>query len=305
MIQWVTDSMSQSTKSGFVALIGRPNVGKSTLLNHVIGQKIAAVSDKPQTTRWRIRGILTRPEGQIIFVDTPGIHKPIHRMNERMMRAVEAAIHDVDLPLAMIDASEPYGSGDRFVMEMVKRSGKPCILLLNKIDLLKDKRQLLPLMDIAHREYDFKEIIPISALRGENLELVVSKLFDFLPEGPLYYPEDEITDQPERVLAAEVVREKLLMVARDEIPYVTAVYTESFKEEGALLRIHCVILVERESQKPIIIGKGGGRLKMIGTLARQELELLFGRKIFLELFVKVREKWRESEVILDQMGLER
>ncbi|GBC82483.1 GTPase Era [bacterium HR10] len=293
------------TKSGFVALIGRPNVGKSTLLNRLIGQKIAAVSDKPQTTRWRIRGILTRPEGQIIFVDTPGIHKPIHRMNERMMRAVEAAIADVDLLLLMTDVTESFGSGDRFVLEMVKRAGKPTFLLLNKIDRLKDKRQLLPLIDRYRREYDFVEYLPISALTGEGVDLLLQSLFEHLPEGPLYYPEGEITDQPERVLVAEIVREKLLMVTREEIPYVTAVYTESFKEENGLLRIHCVILVERESQKPIIIGKGGERLKRIGTLAREEIEFLFGKKVFLELYVKVREKWRENDALLTQLGLER
>ncbi|GBC78403.1 GTPase Era [bacterium HR08] len=293
------------TKSGFVALIGRPNVGKSTLLNRLIGQKIAAVSDKPQTTRWRIRGILTRPEGQIIFVDTPGIHKPIHRMNERMMRAVEAAIADVDLLLLMADVTESFGSGDRFVLEMVKRAGKPTFLLLNKIDRLKDKRQLLPLIDRYRREYDFVEYLPISALTGEGVDLLLQRLFEHLPEGPLYYPEGEITDQPERVLVAEIVREKLLMVTREEIPYVTAVYTEGFKEENGLLRIHCVILVERESQRPIIIGKGGERLKRIGTLAREEIEFLFGKKVFLELYVKVREKWRENDALLTQLGLER
>jgi GTP-binding protein Era len=291
-------------RSGFVALIGRPNVGKSTLLNRLIGQKIAAVSDKPQTTRWRIRGILTRPEGQIIFVDTPGIHKPVHRMNERMMRAVEAAIADVDVLLLMTDVTEPFGGGDRFVLEMVKRSGKPAVLLLNKIDRLKDKRELLPRIDLYRREYDFAEYIPLSALTGEGVDLLLRCLFELLPEGPLYYPEGEITDQPERVLVAEIVREKLLMVTRDEIPYVTAVYTESFKEEENRLRIHCVILVERESQKPIIIGKGGERLKTIGTLAREEIEVLLGKKVFLELYVKVREKWRENDVLLTQLGLE-
>jgi len=298
------NTSSLTTKSGFVALIGRPNVGKSTLLNRLIGQKIAAVSDKPQTTRWRIRGILTRPEGQIIFVDTPGIHKPVHRMNERMMRAVEAAIADVDLLLLMTDVTEPFGSGDRFVLEMVKRAGKPAFLLLNKIDRLKDKRELLPRIDLYRHEYDFAEYIPLSALTGEGVDLLLQCLFEHLPEGPLYYPEGEITDQPERVLVAEIVREKLLMVTRDEIPYVTAVYTESFKEEENRLRIHCVILVERESQKPIIIGKGGERLKTIGTLAREEIEFLLGKKVFLELYVKVREKWRENDALLTQLGLE-
>jgi GTP-binding protein Era len=222
-----------------------------------------------------------------------------------MMRAVEAAIADVDLLLLMTDVTEPFGSGDRFVLEMVKRAGKPTFLLLNKIDRLKDKRQLLPLIDLYRREYDFKDYIPLSALTGENVDVLLRSLFEHLPEGPLYYPEGEITDQPERVLVAEIVREKILMVTRDEIPYVTAVYTESFKEEEHLLRIHCVILVERESQKPILIGKGGERLKKIGTLAREEIEFLFGKKVFLELYVKVREKWRENDALLTQLGLER
>lgn len=292
-------------RSGLVALIGRPNVGKSTLLNRLIGQKIAAVSDKPQTTRWRIRGILTEQRGQIILVDTPGIHKPVHHMNVRMMRAVTRALEDVDMVLLLVDAGEPFGSGDRFVLDLVKRAAKPAFLLLNKIDRLADKRTLLPLIDLYRQEYDFAEVIPISALTGENLSLLVEKIFDHLPEGPLYYPDGEITDQPERVIAAEIVREKLLLVTRDEIPYVTAVVTEQFQDEGSLLRIHCVIFVERESQKPIIIGKGGERLKKIGTLAREEIEFLFGKKVFLQLYVKVRERWRENEALLDQIGLER
>lgn len=292
-------------KSGLVALIGRPNAGKSTLLNRLIGQKVAAVSDKPQTTRWRIRGILTEERGQIIFVDTPGIHKPKHQMNVRMMRAVSRAVEDVDLVLLLVDACESFGSGDRFVLDLVKRAAKPTFLLLNKIDRLADKRTLLPLIDLYRREYDFAEVIPISALTGENLSLVVEKIFEYLPEGPLYYPEGEITDQPERVIVAEIIREKLLMVIHDELPYVTAVVTEQFHDEGSLLRIHAVILVERESQKPIIIGKGGERLKKIGTLAREEIEFLFGKKVFLQLYVKVRERWRDSEAVLDQIGLER
>ncbi len=291
------------TRSGLVALIGRPNVGKSTLLNRLIGFKVAAVSDKPQTTRTRIRGILTRPEGQIIFVDTPGIHKPIHEMNERMMRAVREAISDVDVLLLIIDVLEPFGRGDEFTLELIKPTEKPALLFLNKIDKLKNKAQLLPLMDRYHREYPFRELIPGSALTGENVELLVEKLFDALPPGPLYYPESEVTDQPERVLAAEIVREKLLMVTRDEIPYETAVYTERFQDEGELLRIYCTILVERDGQKGIIIGRGGQRLKQIGSLAREELEFLFGKKIYLELHVKVRKHWRENPQILDQLGI--
>jgi GTP-binding protein Era len=221
------------------------------------------------------------------------------------MRVVEATISDVDLLLLMIDASEPFGSGDRFVLDRVKESGRPACLLLNKIDRLEKKEDLLPLMELYRNEYPFQELIPLSALVGENLDLLVSELFKHLPDGPLYYPEGEITDQPERVLVAEIVREKLLLATKEEIPYATAVYTESFKEEGNLLRLNCVILVERGSQKPIIIGRRGELIKKIGTLARQEIERHFGKKVFLELFVKVREKWRDSEAILDQIGLER
>jgi GTP-binding protein Era len=294
-----------TTKSGFVALIGRPNVGKSTLLNRLIGQKIAAVSDKPQTTRWPIRGILTRAGGQAVFIDTPGIHKAIHRMNQRMMRAVEATTSDADVLMLMIDVSEPFGGGDRFVLDRVKASGKPTFLLLNKIDRLVDKKELLPRMDLYAGEYKFVELVPLSARKGTNLDLLVSSLFEHLPEGPLFYPDGEITDQSERVLVAEIVREKLLTVMKDELPYVTAVYTESFKEEGNLLRLHCVILVERRSQKPIIIGRRGEVIRQIGTLARKEIESLLGKKVYLGLFVKVREKWRENEAILDSIGFDK
>lgn len=292
------------TKSGFVALIGRPNVGKSTLLNRLIGVKVAAVSDKPQTTRRLIRGILTRPEGQIVFVDTPGIHKPLHEMNQRMMRAVQAALSDVDLLLLMVDVTAPFGKGDQFTLELIKPTHKPALLWLNKIDALKDRSPLLPLMDQYHRQYSFQELIPGSALTGESVDRLTEKLFEALPVGPIYYPETDITDQPERVLAAEVVREKLLMVTRDEIPYETAVYTERFLDDAALLRIHCTILVERESQKGVVIGRGGQQLKKIGTLAREELEVLFGKKVYLELFVKVQRHWRDDARLLDELGIQ-
>jgi GTP-binding protein Era len=292
------------TKSGFVALVGRPNAGKSTLLNALIGQKVAAVSDKPQTTRSRIRGILTRPEGQVIFVDTPGIHRPTHEMNQRMMRAVNAAMSDVDLLVLIVDAAEPFGKGDQFALDLIGPLSIPALLWLNKVDQLKNKADLLPRIETYRRAREFKEVIPGSALTGEGLGLLVEKLFESLPPGPLYYPEDDITDQTERVLAAEIVREKLLLLTRDEVPYETAVFTEQFVEEERLLRIHCVVLVERESQRGIIIGQGGQRLKHIGTLAREELESLLGRKIYLNLFVKVRQHWREDARLLDQLGIE-
>jgi GTPase len=295
--------METETKSGFVALIGRPNVGKSTLLNRLIGFKVAAVSDKPQTTRTSIRGILTRPEGQIVFVDTPGIHKPIHQMNERMMRAVRETVSDVDQILLIVDVTAQFGKGDQYALDMIEGAGKPALLFLNKIDRLKDRTVLLPLMDRYNRECQFKETIPGSALTGENIDLLAEKLFESLPPGPLYYPETEITDQPERVLASEIVREKLLMVTRDEIPYETAVYAERFQDEEGLVRIHCTILVERESQKGLVIGRGGQQLKSVGTLAREELEILLGKKVYLELFVKVRRLWREDERMLDELGI--
>jgi GTP-binding protein Era len=279
-------------------------VGKSTLLNRLIGFKVAAVSDKPQTTRIAIRGILTRSEGQIVFVDTPGIHKPVHQMNQRMMHTVRETISDVDLLLLIVDVTEPFGKGDQFTLDLIKPTQKPALLLLNKVDALKDRTALLPLIARYHGEYPFREIIPGSALTGENIDVLTEKLFEFLSPGPLYYPETEMTDQPERVLAAEVVREKLLMEMRDEIPYETAVYTERFLDEGGLLRIHCTILVERESQKGVIIGRGGQQLKKIGTLARQELESLFGKKVYLELFIRVKKHWREDAHILDQLGIQ-
>jgi GTP-binding protein Era len=292
------------TKSGFVALIGRPNAGKSTLLNQLIGFKVAAVSDKPQTTRVAIRGILTRPEGQIIFIDTPGIHKPVHQMNERMMHAAHAAISDVDVLLLLVDATVPFGKGDQFVLESIRAAQKPALLWINKIDKLKDRARLLPLIDRYRNEVSFQDFIPGSALTTENVELLVSRLFDFVPPGPLYYSETDVTDQPERVLAAEIVREKLLHVMHEEIPYETAVYAEQFTDEETLLRIHCTILVERDSQKGIIIGRGGQQLKQIGMLARQELEVLFGKKVFLELYVRVRRYWREDGNLLDQLGIQ-
>ncbi|MCS6804422.1 MAG: GTPase Era [Acidobacteriota bacterium] len=293
----------QQTKSGFVALLGRPNAGKSTLLNQLIGLKVAAVSDKPQTTRMAIRGILTRPEGQIIFVDTPGIHKPVHQMNQRMMRAVQTVSSDADVLLLLVDATVPFGKGDQFVLDWIKTIQKPAVLWLNKIDKLKDRASLLPLIERYRNEVSFADFIPGSALTSENVELLISRLFELLPPGPLYYAETDITDQPERTLAAEIVREKLLQVVHDEIPYETAVYTEQFSEEPTLTRIHCTILVERDSQKAIIIGRGGQQLKRIGTLARQELEFLLGRKVFLQLYVKVRRHWREDSAMLDQLGI--
>jgi GTP-binding protein Era len=290
--------------SGYVALIGRPNAGKSTLLNRLVGQKIAAVSDKPQTTRFRIQGIITRPEGQVVFVDTPGVHQPGYELNRRMMASVQEALMGVDLVCLIRDASVSTGNGDRFVLDLVKRSDKPALLLLNKIDKLEDKSALLPLIDWYRNEYDWREIIPISALKDEMTDVLVESSLRHLPEGEPIFSEDEMTDQSLRVLVAEIVREKLLSVTGDEIPYVTAVVTEKYEEvREDFARIFCVIVVERGSQKKIIIGKGASRLKDIGIRARKEIENLVGHRVHLELFVKVEEDWRNREHLLDEFGL--
>jgi GTP-binding protein Era len=290
--------------SGYVALIGRPNAGKSTLLNRLVGQKIAAVSDKPQTTRFKIQGIITKPEGQVVFVDTPGVHQPGYELNRRMMAAVQDALMGVDLVCLIRDASVSTGNGDRFVLDLVKRSEKPALLLLNKIDKLEDKSALLPLMDWYRNEYEWREIIPISALKDQMTDVLVESCLRHLPETEPIFAEDELTDQSLRVMVAEIVREKILHVTGDEIPYVTAVVTEKFEEvREDFARIYCLIVVERASQKKIIIGKGASRLKEIGIRARREIEELLGHRCHLELFVKVEEDWRNKESLLDEFGL--
>ena len=290
--------------SGYVALIGRPNAGKSTLLNRLVGQKIAAVSDKPQTTRFRIQGIITKPEGQAVFVDTPGVHQPGYELNRRMMAAVQEALLGVDLVCLMRDASVSTGNGDRFVLDLVKRSEKPALLLLNKIDKLEDKSGLLPLIDWYREQYEWREIIPISALKSEMTDVLLDSVLRHLPEGEPLFSEDELTDQSLRVLVAEIVREKVLRSSGDEIPYVTAVVTERFEEvREDFARINCVIVVERTSQKKIIIGKGASRVKEIGIAARRDIEQLLGHRVHLELFVKVEEDWRNDARLLDEYGL--
>jgi GTPase len=291
-------------RSGYVALIGRPNAGKSTLLNRLVGEKIAAVSNKPQTTRHKIQGIVTNDDGQIVFVDTPGVHKPGYLLNRRMMAAVHDAILSVDLLVLMRDASVSTGNGDRFVLDLVKNSGKPAILVLNKIDKLKEKNTLLPLIEFYSKEYDFAEIVPVSALKGDAIENLLMQIVKYLPEGEPIFAEDEMTDQPIRVLVAEMVREKILETTGEEIPYVTAVVTERYDEtDPERTQIFCAIYVERDSQKGIIIGKGGVKLKKIGTEARVDIETLLGRKVFLQLFVKVVEGWRNKERELDEIGV--
>lgn len=296
--------MTERHKSGFAALIGRPNAGKSTLLNALVGEHIAAVSSKPQTTRTRIRGVVTRPEGQIVFVDTPGVHKPGYALNRRMMGLVADALQQVDVVLLMRDATTSFGAGDRFTLDLVKEAKKPTFLLLNKIDLLKDKSRLLPMIEQYSREYDFAEVIPISAAGGDNHETLIEKLFERLPEGERLYDPEIFTDEIERNIAAELVREKILELTSQELPFTTAVRTEMWQEARGATEIHCVIYVERESQKPIVIGKGGRTLKQIGMKARSDIENLLGRHVRLHLFVRVQEHWRDDPRTLDELGIE-
>ncbi len=292
-------------RSGFVALVGRPNAGKSTLLNRLVGEKIAAVSNKPQTTRHQIRGVITRPDGQIVLVDTPGVHQPGYLLNRRMMASVHDALEGVDLVCLIRDASVSTGNGDRFVLDLVKQTGKPALLLLNKTDKISDKTQLLPLIEWYNAQHDaWRAIIPLSALKGKMIEDFLGEVLKNLPAGEPIFDEDELTDQPLRSIVAEMVREKILHTTGEEIPYVTAVVTERYDEsDPALVRINCAIYVERDSQKRIIIGKGGARIKEIGTRARQDIERLLSTRVYLELFVKVEEDWRNSARALNEMGI--
>jgi GTP-binding protein Era len=298
------NSADKTFRSGYVALVGRPNAGKSTLLNRLVGEKIAAVSNKPQTTRWQIQGVITRPEGQIVLVDTPGVHQPGFLLNRRMMAAVHDALEGVSLVVLMRDASVSTGNGDRFVLDLVKQSQKPAMLVLNKTDKLKEKAALLPLMQFYGEAYDWRAILPLSALKGDNVETLIREIVKQLPEGEPIFSEDELTDQPVRAIVAEIVREKILQTTGEEIPYVTAVVTESYEQErDDFARIHCAIFVERASQKKIIIGQGGARLRDIGTRARRDIEKLVGHRVFLELFVRVEQGWRNSERALDEIGI--
>jgi len=299
-------TVSTSFRAGYVALIGRPNAGKSTLLNRLVGEKIAAVSNKPQTTRFKILGIVTRPDGQIVLADTPGVHKPGYELNRRMMASVHDALLAVDLICLIRDASVSTGNGDRFVLDLVRQSAKPAILLLNKTDKLADKSRLLPLIDWYQAEVDWRAIIPVSALKGDKIESLLKELIKNLPAGEKIFADDELTDQPLRALTAEIVREKILESTGEEIPYVTAVVTEKWEDVRAdFTRIHCAIFVERESQKKIIIGRGAQRLKQVGMRARRDIEKLLGHRCHLELFVKVEADWREREHLLDELGITR
>ena len=295
-----------SFHAGYVALIGRPNAGKSTLLNRLVGEKIAAVSNKPQTTRFKILGIVNRPDGQIVLVDTPGVHKPGFELNRRMMAAVHDALLGVDLVCLIRDASVSTGNGDRFVLDLLKQSAKPAILLLNKTDKLADKSKLLPLIAWYQTELEWRAIIPVSALKGDQIQSLLDELITNLPAGEKIFADDEFTDQPVRALAAEIVREKILESTGEEIPYVTAVVTEKWEDvREDFTRINCAIFVERESQKKIIIGRGAQRLKQVGMRARRDIERLLGHRCHLELFVKVEADWRERAHLLDELGITR
>jgi GTPase len=290
------------SKSGFVAIIGRPNSGKSTLLNKLLGEKISIVSDKPQTTRHRILGILNHDEGQVVFVDTPGIHKPGYELNKRMMQTVYDSLEGADLLLLLVDAATPFGSGDQFVLDLVKQQQMPTLLLLNKTDILL-KEKLLPLIAAYSKEFNFLEILPVSALKGDNLELLVTTIFKYLPEGPPLYPEDQFTDRPERFLAGEIVREKILRQTEEELPYSTTVQVIRFEDKGEVAVINCDIYVERDSQKKIVIGSQGSRLKQIGMDARRDIEKMLQKRVFLELYVRVKPKWRDDGQFLDSLNI--
>ena len=289
--------------SGFVSVVGRPNVGKSTLINRVVGQKISIVTPKPQTTRNRILAIANPPGGQILFFDTPGIHKPQHQMNRFMVEAAVSSLTQVDLVALMVDVTEPQGRGDDFVLEVIRKVRVPVFLLLNKVDRV-SKESLLPLIDQYRTRHAFAEIVPLSALTGENVDRLVELLLKYLPQGPPLYPPDALTDLPERFLAAERVREKILLFTRDEIPYSTAVRIDSWEDKPRLTRIEASILVERDSQKGILIGREGEMLRKIGTAARQDLESFLGTRVYLGLHVTVREHWREDRRLLRELGIE-
>jgi GTP-binding protein Era len=291
-------------KSGFVAIVGRPNAGKSTLVNTLVGQKVAIVSPKPQTTRNRIQGILNRDDAQIVLVDTPGIHQPENVLSRMMMDELQYALEGIDILSLIVDAAADFGAGDRFSIEWIKRFRGPVFLLLNKVDRVR-KQLLLPLIERYNKVFEFAEIFPISALTGAGCLDLVNSWLALLPEAPPHFPSDQFTDQPERFLAAELVREKAILITREEVPHAIAVLVDNFEEGETLTRIRATIYVEREGQKGILIGKGGATIKKIGTQARRELETILGTKVFLELMVKVQPNWRQNSSIVRQLDWHR
>jgi GTP-binding protein Era len=288
-------------KSGFVSLVGRPNAGKSTLLNALVGQKVAIVADKPQTTRTSIQGVLTTPEAQIVFVDTPGIHKADSQLNKRLMNTVRASLEERDLLLFLVDSTRAFTVEDRRALDMAIKTETPVVLVLTKVDLLPDKGKLLPLIEQYKRLHNFTDFVPVSSTKKVGLDELRKVILDRLPEGPAYFPEDYVTDQPERFLAAELVREKVLQVTRQEVPHSVAVMVDRWEEGPSLTRIYATIRVERPGQKTIVIGKKGAVLVKIGTLARVEMEKLFGVKIYLDLHVRVQPGWRDEAAFLDAL----
>ena len=294
---------SKKHYSGFAAIVGRPNVGKSTLTNHLIGEKIAIMSDRPQTTRNKIMCIMNTDNAQIMFLDTPGIHKPHHKLGEYMVRTAESTLKEVDVILFVVDASEKRGAGEEYITELLQKVKTPVILVVNKIDKLQDKDKLFRIIDSYSKTYDFAAIVPVSALEDEDFPGLVAEITKHLPEGPAYFPDDMITDQPERVIAAEMIREKILLLTRDEIPHSIAVEVEEFKErDNDDVYIRATIFVERDSQKGIVIGAKGSLLKKIGQQARADIEGLLGCKVFLDLWVKVKADWRNKDKALKQFG---
>ena len=288
-------------RSGFVTIIGRPNAGKSTLLNALVGQKVAIVADKPQTTRTAIQGVLTDANVQVVFLDTPGIHKSDSPINKRMMSAVRSALEERDALVFVVDATKPFTDEDEKALSTLREGGPPVILVLNKIDALASPQHLLPLIDEYAKRYAFKELIPISATKGEGLGIFREAVIAHMPEGPQYFPEDHVTDQPARFLVAELIREKILRLTRQEIPHSVTVLVEQWDESQGLIKVYASILVERDGQKGIVIGAGGSMLKRIGTEAREEAEALFGMRFFLDLRVRVEKDWRQKQVFLNTL----
>ncbi|MUK87095.1 GTPase Era [Ornithinibacillus sp. L9] len=294
--------MENNFKSGFITIIGRPNVGKSTFLNRVIGQKIAIMSDKPQTTRNKIQGVLTQDDAQYVFIDTPGIHKPKHRLGDFMVKLAENTLNEVDAILFMINAEEGYGKGDQYILDLLQKVKNPVFLIINKIDLIHPD-ELFPIIELYKDKCDFEEIIPISALQGNNVNHLLDILKKHLPEGPQYYPADQVTDHPERFIMSELIREKVLQLTREEIPHSIAVVIENIeKRDSDAVFIQATIVTERKTQKGILIGKQGSMLKNIGKGARKDIEALLGTKVFLELWVKVQKDWRNKQSQLQEFG---
>ena len=291
-------------KCGFVAIVGRPNAGKSTLVNQLVGSKVAIVSPKPQTTRNRIQGIVNRDDAQIVLVDTPGIHNPRNVLSRQMMDELQHAIEGIDILCLIVDATSDFGTGDRFSIEWVQRFHGPVYLLLNKVDRI-SKNLLLPLIERYQKLHDFTEVFPIAAINGEGCGKLVESWIARLPEGPPHFPPDQFTDQPERFLAAELIREKAILATREEVPHAIAVLVDSFEEKTTLTKIRATVYVEREGQKGILIGKGGETMKKIGTQARKDIEAFLGAHVFLELSVKVQPNWRQNSVLVSQLDWHR